>query len=166
MVDGKIENIYKITKGLCLIINIINFDGNEEFKREGSEENVKLIKEAFEYHGFEVMVETDLNDNEIINLIDEQVNREKCKLFDAFVLYIYSHGIADSILCSNNKTIKFYEIIEIFQDEICENLSNKPKIIFFDCCRTGDIILHIIYYILTQINLFNCRRYSNGHVII
>ena len=34
---NEIEEIYKITNGVCLIINIINFDGKEELKREGSE---------------------------------------------------------------------------------------------------------------------------------
>ena len=144
--EQKIEKICKIKKGFCLIINIINFDGNEELRRNGSEENVKLIREAFEYHGFEVNDYCDLNNDEMTNLIDKQVNQERCKSFDAFVLYIHSHGIADSILCSNNKAIKFYEIIELFQDDICENLLEKPKLIFFDCCRTGLIILYIIYY--------------------
>ena len=41
---------------------------------------------------------------------------------NAFVLYIHSHGIADLILCSNNKTVRFYEIIQEFNDEICKNL--------------------------------------------
>ena len=146
---NKIEQIYKITKGFCLIINIINFDGNEELKREGSEENVKLIKEAFKYHQFEVNDYCDLNDYQIINLIDEQVNHEKCKSFDAFVLYIHTHGIQDTILCKNSyekdennkniltKQIHFHQIIELFKGKNCEYLKHKPKIIFFDCCRNG-----------------------------
>ena len=40
--EQQIENIHKITKGFCLIINIINFEGNEDAKREDSEENIKL----------------------------------------------------------------------------------------------------------------------------
>ena len=134
----KFDNvIYKIIKGFCLIINIIDFDGQEKLRRDGSEENVKLIREAFEYHGFEVENHCNLNDEQIIKLINEKVNNENSKSNDAFVLYIHTHGIADSILCSNNKMIKFYEIIGLFQDEICENLINKPKLIFFDCCRNG-----------------------------
>ena len=39
--EQQIENIHKITKGFCLIINIINFEGNEDAKREDSEENIK-----------------------------------------------------------------------------------------------------------------------------
>ena len=144
---NQIEQIYKITKGFCLIINIINFDGNEELRRNGSEENVKLIKKAFKYQRFQVDHYCDLNDYQMINLINEKVNHEKCKSIDAFVLYIHTHGIADHILCKNSyeknendeitKVIHFHQIIELFKDQNCENLKNKPKIIFFDCCRSG-----------------------------
>ena len=146
------ENIYKIQKGFCLIINIINFDGNEDAKRNGSEKNVELIKEAFEYHGFQVNDYCDLNNNQVLDLIDEQVNNKKCKSFDAFVLYINTHGIHDTILCKNSyeknekdeivitKTIHFHEIIELFKDENCEYLLDKPKLIIFDCCRNGKSI--------------------------
>ena len=79
-----------------------------------------------------------MNDNEILWLIDEQVNREECKSYDAFTLYIHTHGIDDTILCKNNNRIHFYQIVEIFKDENCEALKNKPKIIIFDCCRNGN----------------------------
>ena len=36
------QQIYKISKGFCLSINIINFDGNENAKREGSEKKIKV----------------------------------------------------------------------------------------------------------------------------
>ena len=32
---NKIENIYKISSGFCLIINIINFEGNQDWRRDG-----------------------------------------------------------------------------------------------------------------------------------
>ena len=89
-------------------------------------------------HGFEVDHYCHLKDDQMINLINEKVNHEKCKSIDAFVLYIHSRGIADLILCSNNKTVR-YEIIQEFNNEICKNLINKPKIIFFDCRRNGEL---------------------------
>ena len=152
-IENQINNhkeIYKVTNGFCLIINIINFDGNEELRRNGSEENVKLIKKAFEYHGFQVNDYCDLNDDQMINLINEQVNHEKCKSFDAFVLYIHSHGIQDTILCKNNNRIHFNQITQLFSDKKCQNLISKPKIIFLDCCRNGQS--NNIYYIKIQFN--------------
>ena len=161
-IENQINNhkeIYKVTKGFCLIINIINFDGNEEMRRDGSEENVKLIKKAFEHHGFQVNDYCDLNHDEMINLIDEQVNNEKCKSLDALVLYIHSHGIKDTILCKNNNRIHFNQITELFSDKKCQHLINKPKIIFFDCCRNGQsnyinyLKLNLIHYISEEIKM-------------
>ena len=49
-------------------MNIINFDGNENAKRKGSQDNIKLIKQAFEYHGFQVSDHCDLDDYQVLNL--------------------------------------------------------------------------------------------------
>ena len=72
---------------------------------------------------------------------------KKCKSFDAFIVYIHSHGIKNTILCKNSyerneqnesvfrRVIHFDKIIELFKDENCENLKNKPKLIFLNFCR-------------------------------
>ena len=162
MAESNEDEKYKIKKGFCLIINIINFDGREDIKRNGSEENVKLIEEAFKCHRFEVVIKTDLNNDEMIEVINEQVTNTKCESLDAFVLYIHTHRIADHILCKNSygkdeenknivtNVIHFNKIIKLFSDKNCEKLLKKPKIIFFDCCRTGDFILFIVYSIVAQ----------------
>ena len=134
------DDIYEIKNGYCLIINMFNFDNNEYMRRNGSERNVMLIKEAFEFNGFDVATHTDLTDIQLIKLIEEQVNKEECKTYDAFVLYINSHGLGDTILCKNLNRIHFHHIIELFQDESSKNLINKPKILFFDCVRTGNYV--------------------------
>ena len=86
------EKNYKIKNGLCLIINMINFDEREDLRRDGSEENAKLVKEAFEHVGFEVYEYCDLNDYQIISLIDEEVDNQKSDLFriKGCVCFIYS----------------------------------------------------------------------------
>lgn len=129
--------IYKIKNGFCMIINIMNFDEREDLKRNGSEESVKLIKEAFEQTGFNVIDYVHLTDAQILNKIDQQINKDQCKPYDAFVLYIHSHGIQDTILCKNNQIIQFYQIIQIFKDDNSENWKNKPKMMVFDCCKDG-----------------------------
>ena len=68
------------------------------------------------------------------------IKKEECKEHDAFVLYIYTHGIQDTILCSNNRTLHFHEIIHLFRDENCQYLRNEPKLIFFDYRREGNWI--------------------------
>ena len=110
----------------------------KSWKEKVQKKNVKLIREAFEHHRFEVNDYCDLNDDQIINLIGEQVKHEKCKSFDGFVLYIHTHGIQDTILCKNSNKIPFHRIKELFKDEKCQYLKNKPKIIFLDCCRESE----------------------------
>ena len=85
---NKSGKIYKIKKGFCLIVNTTNSDTNEKVRINGSKQNVKKIKETFEHYGFQVNDYYNFNNYGVISLIDEQVNHEKCKSFDAFVLYI------------------------------------------------------------------------------
>ena len=42
--------------GFCVIINIVNIDGNEKLKRNDSIESVNLIRKAFEYLNFKVKI--------------------------------------------------------------------------------------------------------------
>lgn len=138
--DDHVYKMSSIPTGFCVIINIINFNGREHLKRDGSEESVRLIKEAFEYNLFNALLYCDLTDDQILNEINELVKCEQCKEHDAFVLYIHTHGVQDTILCSNNRTLHFHEILNLFRDENCEYLTNKPKLIFFDCCREGNSV--------------------------
>ena len=135
--NSEFEKVYQIKNGLCLIINIINFDERKYMKRIYSEKTVKLVREAFKYVGFDVIEYSDLNNYELLKTIESQINKEECSSYDAFVLYISSHGKRDEILCKNNQTIYFHQITKCFKDKNCENFVNKPKIIFLDCCRLG-----------------------------
>ena len=92
-----------------------------------------------------------MNDDQILKIIDEHVDSEKCEKYDAFVLYIHTHGVADTILCNNscikienNETtltnvIHFNQITEIFKNDNYVHLINKPKLIFFDFCLKGKL---------------------------
>ena len=129
---------YPYPRGFCIIINIVNYDtDNDNLRRDGSEESVNLISGIFKYYEFDVRIFTDLNDNKVINTIEKFIGDDECKDHNAFILYIFSHGIKDGILCSNNELIHFYQIIELFKDQNCGNLKDKLKFIFFDCCRVG-----------------------------
>ena len=121
--------------GFCVIINIVNIDGNEKLKRNDSIESVNLIRKAFEHLNFEVIIFTDLEDEKIKSKLNQILNNEECNLHDSFVLYIHSHGKEEGFLTANNKVIKFHEIYDLFSNKNCKNLMGKPKLIFFDCCR-------------------------------
>ena len=63
-----LNDIYKMTSnplGFCVIINIVNFDGNDQLERSDSIYNVHLIRETFKNLNFKVKMFQDLKDFEI-----------------------------------------------------------------------------------------------------
>lgn len=132
------KDIYKMTsvpRGFCVIINTINFEGDEKKTRNDSIKGVDLICKAFEKLQFTVKIWIDLSDVDIKKKIKELYDRKECEGHDCFVLYVSSHGDNESFSTSNNKHITFDEIIRMFTDKKCKKFAKKPKIIFFDCCR-------------------------------
>lgn len=72
----------------------------------------------------------------MLNLIDDDLNKVSANhMMDLW--YIHTDGIGHSILYKNNKKIYFNQIIQLFKDQNCEHLINKPKFICFDCCRNS-----------------------------
>lgn len=83
------NKIYKISNGLHLIINIINYYYDYDKSKRNWKESIKQIKEAFEYSHFDVKVYNHLNDEQVIGLINKQVNKDECKDYDAFFTFLY-----------------------------------------------------------------------------
>lgn len=132
------DDAYKMTSvplGFFVIVNIINFEENKHDERINSIENVYLLKETFERLKFKVKSFQDLNNNEIKPKLNELLNSEDCDKHDCFVLYIHSHGNKNGFITADNCEFKFNEILELFKDYNCKKFIDKPKLIFFDCCR-------------------------------
>ena len=134
------DDIYKITsnpRGFCVIFNMLNFDGNSQLDRSDSIKSVSLVQDTFERLQFDVKIYQDLSDVQLRNKLREFLDKEECKSHDCFVLYIHSHGLENGFITKNNQIIGFNEIMKMFCNEDCREFINKPKIIFFDCCREG-----------------------------
>ena len=134
------DSVYKMTSnplGFCVIINTVNIDGHEDLQRNNSIEYVNLIRKTFEHLNFKVKIFQDLKYKKIKLKINEILNSEECDKHDCFVLYIHSHGKEEGFITTNNRTMKFHEIYDLLSNAKCKKFINKPKLLFFDCCR-GD----------------------------
>ena len=100
-----------------------------------SNQSVSLVQDTFKRLQFDVKIYVDLSDEQLKNKLKEFVDKEESKSHDCFVLYIHSHGLENGFITANNKIIGFNEIKKVFCNKNCEKFINKPKIIFFDCCR-------------------------------
>ena len=136
------EDVYKMTSiplGYCVIINIINFDEDEDERKERTDsvKSVSLIEETFRKLNFKVKIFTDLSDDEMKQKLTDLMSRKECESHDCFVLYIHSHGEQNGFYMANNQVIEFDQVIEFFSNAKCKKFIDKPKILFFDCCRGG-----------------------------
>ena len=81
MATNLFEDVYKMTSnplGYCLIINIINFDQDEERERIDSVKSVLLIQETFQKLNFKVKIFTDLSDVQMKQKLADLISRDEC----------------------------------------------------------------------------------------
>ena len=148
--NSEIYEMVKIPRGFCIIFNMIKFDDNPDLfkelqERTLSKENVNKLKELFEQLNFDVKIYENFTDEKLrekLKKIIEKLNSEQCVNHDAFILYIGTHGVENGFICSNTKIIQYQQIIHLFTDESVNKFKNKPKLLFFDCCRGGKIYLN------------------------
>lgn len=119
-------------KGFMLIINF-------KKDREGSENDVKTVKDFFEDTlKFRVEVEQDLTlDNLKTELkgAKEQISGELRKKYYCFILVIMGHGNEDGIKTDDKKLITIKEIIDIYRNKEMPGFLGKPKMVFVQSCR-------------------------------
>ena len=125
--------------GVCLIINICNFDDAEGIRRNGSEADVLNLEQTFESMNFLIRSYQDLKRSEFLEVLNDIRTLDHSD-YDTFFCIIMSHGDETGIFPSDVATedqISIKEIRNLFTDENCESLKGKPKIFIVQACR-GD----------------------------
>ena len=121
--------------GYCVIINNLQFQGNDEADRKGSEQDVERLRNLFESLRFEVIIKRELKRDQIKGVAQEYGRKNHDK-FVAFVLIVMSHGDEkDCILGVDNDSISVRKLMKEFQAERCPSLKGKPKILIIQTCR-------------------------------
>ena len=121
-------------RGLCIIINNLEFQDKNDNRYGGEFDEAKLVN-LFENLSFFVRVENDLKYNEIMDIAEEYASQDHTD-FDAFVMIVMSHGGDGDTICGvNGKKIAVKELMAEFKVVHCPSLKNKPKIFIFEACR-------------------------------
>ena len=66
--------------------------------------------------------------------MQEQNNPENVK-YDAFCMFMLSHGKEGLIYSSDNKDIIIADLVANFDGDHCKNLVGKPKMFFIQACQ-------------------------------
>lgn len=118
-------------KGIALIFHMEKFDGVWK-PRDGSEEDVRLLKDLFRYLDLEVQVEKNLSRQQLEDKL-KSVTCQDHSSYDCFVMVIMSHGLSGVVVCSDGNMITVHELRDMISK--CETLRGKPKLIFIVACR-------------------------------
>uniref|UniRef100_T1J672 Caspase n=1 Tax=Strigamia maritima TaxID=126957 RepID=T1J672_STRMM len=134
------KSIYKMTsnpKGLALIIVNKIFDDDVYDRRDGADEDYRLISELFTQLDYKIFPYRDKTKRETEMVIDEFVRNFETHNVDSCVVAISTHGREKGFVCKDNNIFPSEELIQKFNNQNCPILKGKPKMFFIQACR-GD----------------------------
>ena len=122
-------------RGICLILNNICFQGDNE-DRYGGEVDEQSLGELFqdELH-FDLQVRHDLQYYKMQQACEE-IAGMRHSAYDAFVCIIMSHGgDRDTVFGVRGKKIAIEDLTSEFYPKKCPALAGKPKVFIIQTCR-------------------------------
>ena len=124
-----------IPRGLCLLINNVNFEINLA-ARTGSEIDAAKIAKLFQdFLLFQVQLENDVTISKLRRILSDLQHKDHSR-YSAFALVFLSHGDKGGVVyCSDGTKITIKEISSHFSATCCPSLYGKPKLFFIQACR-------------------------------
>jgi len=130
--------VYKmdaLPRGLCLIIEIEEYENNVREKRHGSKHDVANLTKLFEQLHFKVETKHNLNHRDFNLLLGDFANRQEHRSADMMVLIVLSHGSDGHVITSDSRRVATEGIYEKFNNSKCPALKGKPKFFIIQACR-------------------------------
>ena len=128
-------------RGYCVLIDNQLFADPTLPYRIGSRADADRLSDVFSQLFFDVMRFTNQTANQMKNLLRNISKNENLVTHDALAVIILSHGLKDGIYGSDGDIVAVESILEMFNNENCTNLTNKPKMFFLSACRGGQSIM-------------------------
>lgn len=149
------ENIRKIKKGLCIIINQMFFMGEKYEIRFGTETDCMKLLETFKGFNFITKEFNNLKKDEILKML-EDIPKTFGVDYDCIFVCILSHGYEGSIISADEKEVKTEEI----EYKFCSiELKDVIKIVIIQACQ-GKIIGQVEDSLVTD-GFINCNISKN-----
>lgn len=125
----------KSERGICFIINNINFQQAGQV-RNGAEIDEKKLTELFKnFLSFKVESKKDLKSYEMGEEAAKMAQRDH-REFDAFVFIVMSHGGHQEVIQGvDGSNWPIENLMNEFSPRKCPGLKNKPKLFIIQSCR-------------------------------
>ena len=136
---------YTKGKGCCLIISQESFSEEDGGNRNGSKQDVNILKETFEYLNFKVIIEVDLTLEDMRARLQEfaytlYTNESDISLMCVCVL---SHGDENCIKTIDGQGIRLDEVKHFFDSRNCPSMNGKPKLFVRNACRGRNVLRNL-----------------------
>ncbi|XP_059175781.1 caspase-3-like [Physella acuta] len=131
-------------RGVAVIIVNDTFNGKN--KREGCTIDLANLQTIFSSHGFEIRSYYDKTVGELMKEL-KNISSEDHSSCDCLVLAISTHGdevfsqdnSRQDVIYTKDAVISTKAILELFNDQNCPSLKNKPRLAFIQACRGGKL---------------------------
>jgi hypothetical protein len=117
--------------GLCIIIN--NEDFETKKKREGTQKDLKGLKNVFEELSFKVECHNNCTKDRTIKILQSIKNKNN---YSSLFVFFLTHGYCGGIYAVDDGFISINEIQVYFNETNCPSFKDLPKVLIFESCTT------------------------------
>jgi hypothetical protein len=118
-------------RGYCVLIN--------NYLTFGTYKEMQRFRNIFHQLHFKVIMKQNLDFEETIYFLKELSRDPKLKDHSAFVFMILTHGTKEKeFLTFDGKPIKIDYLINLFNNQNCMLLMDKPRVFILNCCRGSE----------------------------
>ncbi|XP_038048731.1 caspase-8-like isoform X2 [Patiria miniata] len=121
-------------RGLCMIINNVQFEGSSLTSRPGSEKDTGKLDNLFNKLHFEVAVKEDLTAHAMLDWF-KRVSQLNHSDYDCFACCILTHGALGQVFGTDGEPVEIQQILGLFTGVSCRSLVGKPKMFFIQACQ-------------------------------
>lgn len=121
-------------RGICLIINNVDFELDVLAKRKGSDMDAYRFKKIFAQLGFVVESKRNVSADKMKALFKQTAARCLIK-HDALIVIILSHGTESGIYGVDGLEVDMNDVLMNFDNKRCRQMMGKPKVFIIQACR-------------------------------
>lgn len=132
--DTEVYDLPASVKGRAVIVkNIIYEEETQLMKRGRADMDTYKLENTLKKLRYRVKQHTDQTAEELIQILKREQEEDH---YDAFILVILSYGGVGTVVCRDGKEVPLRDILNVFSNENCPKLKDKPKLFFIQACGT------------------------------
>ncbi|CAG2105421.1 unnamed protein product, partial [Medioppia subpectinata] len=136
---GNVYPMARKPRGYCVIIDNEKFNIESLKRRLGTKADANRLYSVFHQLFFDVRLYRNKTSEEMETLLADIAADKALEGHNALAVIMLSHGSKEGIYGTDGFTVALKDIFEMFNNEKCPQLIDKPKMFFINACRGSKI---------------------------